>query len=513
MIFAGNPGSAKTTVAKLFAGIAAEKGILESGVFVETGGMDLNYMLPPMIRDRFVAAKGGVLFIDEAYSLTDPMSIATLIQEMENHREDVIVILAGYNSDMEAFLKRNDGLKSRIPHWVDFPDYSVDELTEIFKLMAKERGFTLEADAVKEARYIFKKAICITNFGNGRYVRNILDQAILNQASRLLADGRDKEAIKKAELFTLKKEDITALDEGRAEESGNEAGERKPGAAKEELDNMVGLEPVKNIIRKAVANAKLNKLCLEKGIKRENTSLHMVFTGNPGTAKTTVARLFAEIMKDEKILDFGKFIEVGRADLIGEHVGQTAPLVKRRFKEAQGGVLFIDEAYSLYEDYENGFGDEAISTIVQEMENQRDKVVVIFAGYPEPMQDFLDRNPGMRSRIAFHVDFDDYSREELCDITKRMLSKKHYTITDNAMCKLEHIYDKVCGKEDYGNGRFARKMIEKAEMNLAERLMAYPEDQITKELITTLEECDIPDYDDPDITGSVSQTVRLGFAS
>ena len=150
----------------------------------------------------------------------------------------------------------------------------------------------------------------------------------------------------------------------------------------------------------------------------------MVFTGNPGTAKTTVARLFAEIMKDEAILSTGKFVEVGRADLVGQHVGHTAPLVKKKFRDAQGGVLFIDEAYSLCDSYENGFGDEAINTIVQEMENHRDDVIVIFAGYPEPMKQFLDRNPGMQSRIAFQIEFEDYTTEELCAITKLLRLRK-----------------------------------------------------------------------------------------
>ena len=157
--------------------------------------------------------------------------------------------------------------------------------------------------------------------------------------------------------------------------------------------------------------------------------MHMVFTGSPGTAKTTVARLFAEILKDEKVLPVGQFVETGRADLVGAFVGHTAIQVTSKFHEAKGGVLFIDEAYSLCDDNRKSFGDEAIDTIVKEMENNREDTIVIFAGYTEPMQEFLDRNPGMRSRIAFHVDFDDYTVEELCDIAKLKLSQKNMTIT------------------------------------------------------------------------------------
>ena len=281
--------------------------------------------------------------------------------------------------------------------------------------------------------------------------------------------------------------DISALKE--------DAGEDRPaGSAKQELADMIGLSSVKEVLNKAIASHKLKKLCMEKGIQKENASMHMVFTGNPGTAKTTVARLFAEIMKDEAILPTGKFVEVGRADLVGQHVGHTAPLVKKKFRDAQGGVLFIDEAYSLCDSYENSFGDEAINTIVQEMENHRDDVIVIFAGYPEPMKQFLDRNPGMQSRIAFQIEFEDYTTEELCAITRLMLAKKQLTITEAAMNRLECIYDVARKDSDYGNGRFVRKMLEEAEMNLAERIMGADSDSLTLEAVSTIEESDIPEY-------------------
>ncbi len=487
MIFGGNPGTAKTTVAKLFAGIAKEKGILKSGAFVECGGMDLDGLCcVTAIRKAFTAAKGGVLFIDEAYSLKSDMAVTVLIQEMENRREDVIVILAGYNERMQAFMERNEGLKSRIPYWIEFPDYDADELTAIFKMMLQERGFSAKDDAIREAHYIFEKVMHTDGFGNGRYVRNLLEHAMQKQSVRLLATRENASDIRKGELFLIAKDDVSTMEEGLKDE-------RTPGTAKKELEEMIGLASVKAIIQKAIANFKLKKIYMDKGLSREKASLHMVFTGNPGTAKTTVARLFAEILKDEKVLATGNFVEVGRAELIGDHVGATAPLVKKKFREAQGGVLFIDEAYSLCDRYENGFGDEAINTLVQEMENHRDDVIVIFAGYPEQMQRFLERNPGMLSRIAFRVEFEDYSTEELCDITKLMLSKRQMTITDAAMEKLQKNYESVREKNDYGNGRYVRKVLEEAEMNLAERVSKLGESKLTTQLITTIEECDIPE--------------------
>ena len=502
MIFGGNPGSAKTTVAKLFAAIAKEKGILKSGAFVERGGMDLDGLCcVSAIRDAFIAARGGVLFIDEAYSMRSDTAVTVLLQEMENQRDNVIVILAGYNERMQEFIELNEGLKSRIPHWIEFPDYTADELTNIFKLMLTEKGFTTTDDVVNEAHYIFEKARNMDNFGNGRYVRNFLEKAIMSQSVRLLSLRNDVSDIKKNELFKITKEDIKELNEDTKEVC-------LPGDARQRLEQMIGLESVKKVINKAVANFKFNKLCMERGISKDKASLHMVFTGNPGTAKTTVARLFANILKDEKVLSSGIFVETGRADLVGDHVGSTAKLVKRKFKEAQGGVLFIDEAYSLCDGHTGGFGDEAINTLVQEMENHREDVIVIFAGYPKPMEEFLDRNPGMKSRIAFEVQFEDYTVDELVDIAKLMVSNKNMSITEEAIAKLRSNFEIVSKSEDYGNGRYVRKMLEEAEMNLAERCFKYDVSDITDELLTTIEAEDIPETK----LNDASSKIHIGFA-
>ncbi|MCR4813234.1 MAG: AAA family ATPase [Lachnospiraceae bacterium] len=503
MIFSGNPGSAKTTVAKLFAGIAKEKGILKSGAFVERGGMDLDGLgCVYAIREAFEAAKGGVLFIDEAYSLKSDVAVTTLIQEMENKREEVIVILAGYEDRMNEFMERNEGLKSRIPYTVEFPDYTGEELTEIFKLMLKEKNFSATDKAIGKAEELFSKVCYIDNFGNGRYVRNLIENAVKKQSVRLLSNGKDTNKIRKKDLFLLTEEDICSLEDGLISE-------REKGSAEKELDELIGLTRAKDVIHKAIAGFKMDKICREHGISKDKSSCHMVFTGNPGTAKTTVARLFAEILKDEKILPAGKFVEVGRADIVGEFVGKTAPLVKKKFKEAQGGVLFIDEAYSLSDGQTGGYGDEAINTIVQEMENNRDKVIVIFAGYPKPMKEFLERNPGMSSRIAFHVEFDDYSSDELCEITKLMVSKKQYEITDAAMDRVRSLYEKVRNDSEFGNGRFVRKILEEAEMNLAMRIGKMNPSEITTKLLTTIEAEDIPATPKTERKAGV---IRIGFS-
>lgn len=274
----------------------------------------------------------------------------------------------------------------------------------------------------------------------------------------------------------------------------------------DKLNNMIGLTGVKEQIDNIVAADIVERERKKRmGKDYEAGTMHMIFSGNPGTAKTTVAKLFAGIAKEKGILKSGAFVECGGMDLDGFGCGVK---IRQAFKKAEGGVLFIDEAYSLCDYHENSFGNEAINTLVQEMENHRDDVIVIFAGYSDKMKSFLDRNPGMASRIAFHVDFEDYTVNELCGITSLLLSKKRMTITNAAMEKLEGIYEKARQDRGFGNGRFVRKMLEEAEMNLAERVSRLPESELTEELITTVEETDVPEFSESKLQ---PERRRVGF--
>ena len=257
---------------------------------------------------------------------------------------------------------------------------------------------------------------------------------------------------------------------------------------------MIGLSDAKRVIRQALDHYKAQRLFADKGMRLDRPAMHMVFTGAPGTAKTSVARLFARIMKENGLLSKGRLIEVGRGDLVGRFVGWTAPIIQKKFKEAEGSVLFIDEAYSLLDDRSGSFGDEAINTIVQEMENHREDVVVIFAGYAEEMERFLARNPGLRSRIAFHVPFADYSVGELCGIAGLIAKKKGLRLETRAQEKLAEVFTIARSRTDFGNGRYARSVIEKARMAQASRLLAKGCDSVTGEDVTTLcaEDIELP---------------------
>ena len=242
------------------------------------------------------------------------------------------------------------------------------------------------------------------------------------------------------------------------------------GSAYDRLQQMVGLKQVKAIVDEILDYTRVQKLCADPDAAQTHPSFHMVFTGNPGSAKTTVARLIAEILAENQVLYRGKLHEVGRSDLVGKYVGWTAKLVKEAFEKAKGSVLFIDEAYSLV-DKQGGFGDEAINAIVQEMENSRGSTVVIFAGYPDKMEHFLDRNPGLRSRIAFYVPFDDYTPEELVEITGLLAAQKRLSLAPGTEEKLLSIYRQAVGTPDFGNGRLARNLLERACIRQASRLV------------------------------------------
>ncbi len=274
--------------------------------------------------------------------------------------------------------------------------------------------------------------------------------------------------------------------------SRKEVVKAKPkGTAHEELMEMIGLSEAKQVIKKALNHYKMQKLYEEKGVKKDSPAMHMIFSGHPGTAKTTVARLFARIMRENGLLSRGHLVEVGRGDLVGKYVGWTAPMVQAKFKEASGGVLFVDEAYSLVDGHVGTFGDEAINTIVQEMENHRADVVVIFAGYPDKMELFLQKNPGLRSRIAFHVPFEDYNSEELCRIADMISKKNGMKIDRKALKKLEKAFDIARTDTDFGNGRYVRNLFEQAKMNQASRLLEKDFESITADDVTTIIEDDI----------------------
>ena len=474
LVFTGNPGTGKTTIARIIAEIYHEIGILSKGQLIEVDRSDLvaEYIGKTALKVKEVvnSALGGVLFIDEAYTLYKEddgrdfgqEAIDTLLKEMEDHRDDLIVIVAGYDDLMEKFLGSNPGLRSRFNKYIHFDDYNADELFEIFKVYTEKGGYHLEAGAEEKAKeyceYLYKNRG--VNFANARDVRNFFEKVKTFQMSRLAG----MESSSQQELMCITADDIP-FEKNKKEKSIDEI--------LEELNSMIGLQGVKNEVGQMINVIKMQKEREKMGLETDSMNNHLVFTGNPGTGKTTVARIIADIYHEIGILPGGQLIEVDRGDLVAGYIGHTADNVKKVVKSALGGVLFIDEAYTLYkEDDPKDFGQEAIDTLLKEMEDHRDDLIVIVAGYDNLMGKFLRSNPGLQSRFNKFIHFDDYNADELFEIFKVYCKKGGYHLDEGAELKAKEICKSIYKNRDenFANAREIRNLFEKVKVKQMNRL-------------------------------------------
>ncbi|MCK9896346.1 AAA family ATPase [Frankia sp. AgB32] len=479
LVFAGPPGTGKTTVARLFGQILAALGVLTGGKIVEVARADLvaEHVGGTAVKTtaRFEEALGGVLFIDEAYTLTPEGShdfgreaIDTLVKLMEDHRDDVVVVVAGYSAQMRAFLSANPGLASRFSRTIEFDSYSSAELVTIVERLCRSHRYALEYETQQALLHHFEKVPRTETFGNARVARQVFEEMLGRQAYRLAATPD----VPELELARLLPEDI-----GAAETGARGAGEQNVGvdALLRQLEEMIGLAEVKREVCDLVDLIASTRARLLAGLPAPSLARHLVFAGPPGTGKTSVARLYGQLLGALGVLRSGQLVEVARADLVGQYVGHTAARTTEVFEQARGGVLFIDEAYTLTAHGEgNDFGREAIDTLVKLMEDHRDDVVVIAAGYTADMARFLAANAGLASRFSHQITFASYSPDELVAIFEWLARSSGYEPHLGALELLARHFAAVDRGETFGNGRYARQMLDRVIVRQAGRLRSIP---------------------------------------
>ena len=520
-VLTGNPGTGKTTVAKQLGKIYKAMGLLTIGHVHEVDRSDLvgEYIgqTAPKVRVAIEKGRGGILFIDEAYSLYRKATkndfghevIEVLLKEMSDGPGNLIVVVAGYPDEMSEFIQSNPGLKSRFSHYFHFPDYLPEELMEI-----ANRGFdSRDLNVTDEAREVVAKQFTkafrsrTRSFGNARFVMSVVDTAKRNMALRLMKQENTEE-LSLEELSSVTKDDVQRVFlQSSTQKLKLKVDNELLREAMRELDELIGMDNVKTEIRELV---KLVSYYREIGKDVLNQFvMHTVFTGNPGTGKTTVARIFAKIFKALGLIERGHLVECDREALVAGYTGQTASKTASMIDKAMGGVLFIDEAYSLVNGPNDSFGMEAIQTILKRMEDNKTSFVIIAAGYPDNMHEFLEANPGLRSRFEKTIHFGDYTPKELLAISEFMFDNENHTLNEEAKSQvLQCLQESVDGRDKhFGNARFVRKITQQTIRDHNLRLADVPSGDRTMEMIEMITSEDMKNLPQPESTDNSRGTI------
>ncbi len=476
IVLTGNPGTGKTTIARKLGEILEAIGYLDSGHVVEC---DRAKMVSPYqgetpkVVDRLCdKAMGGILFVDEAYTLA-PVSqggdrdnqgaqaLEQLMKRMEDDRGKFVVIAAGYRTEMENLFRINPGVRSRFSYFLNIEDYNPDELYQIMQVFAKSKKYIFAPEAEVLTRKMIRELYDSRDkdFANGRTMRQLFDKICAKQAERM--QHSDISTLSNEELMTITQEDIP-YEAPKAVDYTE---------CLQKLNGMVGLAAVKQEISNLAAFLNLQ---IRRGQNNTFQGKHYVFTGNPGTGKTTVARIMADVFRSLGILSRGQLVEADRSKLVSGYSGQTAIKTNQLIDSAMGGVLFIDEAYTLKSGDNDSFGGEAIDTLLKRLEDDRGKFICIVAGYTDQMHDFIDSNPGLKSRFTQTIHFDDYTPDELTQIFVNLAKGKNFTVDDNTREAVHRQFEQLYLRRDknFGNARDARRIFDAAVEKQSQRLMA-----------------------------------------
>lgn len=425
----------------------------------------------------------------EKLAMSGHINPNTGIEELCNRMREMknsVVVLSGNRNLLVELVKGNEKAKELFPNFFHFEDLSPEAMFQYMQDYANEKNYMFDPATEEPLKdYLFQiYKLRGSNFRNALFLQELFDREIVPRMS---------ERIVKQDIPNKQKNLCTILVEDMPDIKTTDTNE-----AIAKLNSLVGLDEVKKQILDHTALVKLNRLRAGKGMFNKMPPMHMVFTGNPGTGKTTIAKYIGEIYHSIGVLSSGHVVVADRAKLVGEYIGVTEMNTLRAINNARGGVLFIDEAYSLFTETKEkkDYGMRVIETLLTYMGTDDTDMIVILAGYTEEMQKMLDSNPGLRSRFSYIFHFEDYTPEQLMQIAKVVIKREHYSITTDAERKLAKYVINAYDHKDvhFGNARFITRLITTQIIpSLSRRILAKPADEISMEEMTTIEECDIPD--------------------
>lgn len=523
-VFTGNPGTGKTTVVNLLGKIYQKMGLLSKGHVLEADRADLvaPYIgqTAPKVEKLIGEARGGILFIDEAYSLARAGDddkdfgrevIEMLIKEMSDGPGDIAIMVAGYPKEMQHFIESNPGLKSRFNYYFHFDDYLPEELMAIAQQACEKRDVQFSAEAVEFVQKALTEAYRNRDrsFGNARYALSLVDEGKMNLGLRLMKTEQ-VESLDAVTLSTIALEDVRDILAGsRKRRPDLKIDEELLTACLHELKALTGMGQIKQEVNDMV---KLVRYYRETGKELLNRfSMHSVFTGNPGTGKTTVARIMGRIYKALGFLERGHVVECDREGLVAGFIGQTALKTKEMIDSARGGVLFIDEAYGLAEGGAQDFGKEAIEVILKNMEDMRGELAVIVAGYTDNMKVFLESNPGLKSRFDKFFHFEDFSAGEMYEILLSMLAVENLKPDASAAGFLQQYLESLHQQRDryFGNARTVRNIAEECIRNQQLRMAGLDRSQRSAQIMETITMADVEKFAVPEAATSRGVGFRM----